>query len=84
MITEKQLDTLRFKFGGDWYDNWWCSIFSWVALHEGEKDSWWEEHYHKEFFDDINSGWLEMYPPKKKTKKKLSDRSPFFLNHDTF
>ena len=69
MITEEQLDTLRFKFGGDWYDNWWCSIFSWFALHEGEKSDWWEEHYHKEFFNDINSGWLEMYPPKKKTKK---------------
>lgn len=63
-MTLEQLDILRLKFGGDWYDTWWCSSFSWFALHEGGKCNWWYKEYHEEFFKDINSGWLEMYPPK--------------------
>jgi len=71
-MTEKQLDDLRFKLGGDWYDNWWCSAFSWFALQEGGKGAWWYKEYHKEFFNDINQGWLEMYSPKKMTQEIIT------------
>jgi len=67
---KQQLDKLRAKLGGDWYDEWWCAAFSWFALHEGGRCRWWVEDYHKEFFNDINSGWLEMYPPE--PPKKLT------------
>jgi hypothetical protein len=71
-MTEEQLDKIRFRFGGDWYDTWWCSAFSWFALHEGGKGNWWCEEYHKEFFKDINSGWLDMYyvPPTEEEHKQ--------------
>jgi len=71
-MTEKQLDDLRFKLGGDWYDNWWYSSFSWFALHEGGKSRWWYNKYHKKFFNGINKGWLEMYPPKKMTQEIIT------------
>jgi hypothetical protein len=61
-MTEQQLDTLRFKLGGDWYDTWWLTIderFDPMPLGFDEPT----------FFDLINKGWLEMYPPKKKTRK---------------
>ena len=61
-MTEKQLDDLRFKLGGDWYDTWWLTIderFDPMPLGFGEPT----------FFDLINKGWLEMYPPKKMTTR---------------
>ena len=64
-------DSIKSRFGGEWYDEWWCSAFSWFALHEGGHGRWWEENYHKEFFTDINAGWLEMYPQPKKERPSL-------------
>ena len=53
-MTEEQLDAFRFKFGGDWYDEWWLAIDERFApMPEG-----WGE---PTFFDLINKGWLEMY-----------------------
>ena len=59
-------DDIKERLGGDWYDNWWCSIFSWLCLHEGGKTEWWSRHYHEDFFKEINSGWIEMYPEPRK------------------
>tara|TARA_S200002703_G_scaffold158307_1_gene168296 strand:- start:392 stop:613 length:222 start_codon:yes stop_codon:yes gene_type:complete len=62
-MTEEQLDSLRSKLGGDWYDTWWFAIderFDPFPLGLGEPT----------FFDLINKGWLEMYPPKKLTHKE--------------
>ena len=53
-MTEEQLDALRFKFGGDWYDEWWFSI---VERFDPMPEGWGEPT----FFDLINKGWLEMY-----------------------
>tara|TARA_X000001036_G_scaffold354702_1_gene336383 strand:+ start:169 stop:414 length:246 start_codon:yes stop_codon:yes gene_type:complete len=53
-MTEEQLDSLRFKLGGDWYDTWWLTIderFDPMPLGFDEPT----------FFDLINKGWLEMY-----------------------
>ena len=53
-MTEEQLDSLRFKLGGDWYDTWWLTIderFDPMPFGFGEPT----------FFDLINKGWLEMY-----------------------
>ena len=64
-MTEEQLDALRFKFGGDWYDTWWLTInerFDPMPEGLGEPT----------FFDLLNKGWLEMYPPK--LPKKLTHK----------
>ena len=58
-MTEEQLDKIRFRFGGDWYDTWWLAISerfdSLNSLASWEPD----------FFEYINEGWLDMYyvPP---------------------
>ena len=53
-MTEEQLDALRFKFGGDWYDEWWLAI-------DERFDPMPEGFGEPTFFDLINKGWLEMY-----------------------
>ena len=53
-------DVLRSKLGGNWYDNWWYAI-------DERFDPMPEGFGQPTFFDLINKGWLEMYPPKKKT-----------------
>ena len=65
-------DGIKERLGGDWYDNWWCSIFSWLCLHEGGKSEWWSRHYRDDFFKEINSGWIKMYPePRKEPLSKV-------------
>ena len=67
------LDTIKDRLGGAWYDEVWCAGFSWFALQEGGHTDWWYTDYHKIFFSDINSGWLEMYPEPKKEPPSLAD-----------
>ena len=56
-----KLDDLKFQLGGDWYDTWWCGAFSWHCLwSESSTEGWLFREWHKGFFEDINSGWLEM------------------------
>ena len=56
-----KLDDLKFQLGGDWYDTWWCGAFSWHCLwSESDTEGWLFREWRKEFFEDINSGWLEM------------------------
>ena len=66
-------DSIKSRFGGEWYDEWWCSTFSWFALQEGGHCDWWYKEYHQEFFRDINVGWLKMYPEPVKEKLSLKD-----------
>ena len=52
------LETIKERLGGEWYDIWWCAIderFNSCNGFLGMPDFWGE----------INSGWLEMYyePP---------------------
>ena len=43
-----------------------------VCLHEGGKSEWWSRHYRDDFFKEINSGWIEMYPePRKEPLSKV-------------
>lgn len=55
-------DSIKSRFGGEWYDSWWCSAFDWLALQEGGHCDWWVEEYHTSFYKEINAGWYEMYP----------------------
>jgi hypothetical protein len=64
-MTEQQLDNLRAKLGGDWYDNWWYAI-------DERFDPMPEGFGEPTFFDLINKGWLEMHPPK--PPKKLTHK----------
>lgn len=66
-MTEQQLDNLRAKLGGEWYDTWWLAI-------SDRFDPFPEFAYKWEptFFDLINKGWLEMHPPK--PPKKLTHK----------
>ena len=65
-MTEKQLDKIRFRFGGGWYDTWWLAISerfdSLNSLASWEPD----------FFELINQGWLDMYyvPPTDEDRKQ--------------
>jgi hypothetical protein len=60
-MTEEQLDDLRFKLGGDWYDTWWCSAFDWITLFSENQSKWLMKEWREDFFDGINAGWYEMY-----------------------
>ena len=77
-MTEEQLDKIRFRFGGDWYDTWWLVISerfdSLNSLASWEPD----------FFDLINKGWLDMYyvPPKKESKEEFI--KSFFINSNPY
>jgi len=75
-MTDEQLDTLRAKLGGDWYDTWWLAISErFDPLPEFAYK--WEPT----FLDRKSKGWLEMYPPKKKTiEEKVNDLIVGLLN----
>lgn len=67
-----KLDDLKFQLGGDWYDTWWCGAFSWHCLwSESDTEGWLFREWRKEFFEDINSGWLEMNKVKEPTWQDL-------------
>ena len=76
-MTEEQLDKIRFRFGGDWYDTWWLAISerfdSLNSLASWEPD----------FFEHINQGWLDMYyiPPK---KQSMEEYIKSFLNTNPY
>jgi len=65
-MTEEQLDKIRFRFGGDWYETWWWTISErFDSLHSLAE---WEP----DFFERINQGWLDMYyvPPTEEEHKQ--------------
>ncbi|QBP06033.1 hypothetical protein [Synechococcus phage S-B68] len=64
-------DDIKARLGGEWYDIWWCSVFTWLCLHEGGKTGWWHRHYREDFFKEINAGWLEMNPEPPVTQEEL-------------
>lgn len=64
------LDRIKDRFGGVWYDTWWCATYSWLSLHGESQSEWLMTEWKNDFFRDINSGWLEMYPTKPKTKEE--------------
>ncbi len=65
-MTEEQLDKIRFRFGGDWYDTWWLTIFERFNSRPG-----WAK-FDPDFFERINQGWLDMYyvPPTEEERKQ--------------
>ena len=46
------LDALKDRLGGAWYDTWWCAIFEWTTRVACTNPDFWGE---------INRGWLDMY-----------------------
>ena len=68
------LDEIKFRLGGDWYDTWWCAIFGWFTFLEENDSEWLMEEWRKDFFNDINAGWLEMYPPKPESREERLQR----------
>ena len=65
-MTEEQLDNLRFKLGGDWYDTWWFAIVERFDPYPEFAYAW-----EPTFFDLINKGWLEMHPKPPVTRENI-------------
>ncbi len=49
------LDELKDRLGGKWYDTWWLTIFE----RFNPKPGW--VKFAPDFFEYINQGWLDMY-----------------------
>jgi len=47
------IDALKERLGGAWYDTWWCAIFEWTHQSGGGLSP--------DFWGEINRGWLDMY-----------------------
>ena len=61
------IDTLKERLGGEWYDTWWCTIFEWINHSE----------YPFDFWKEVNYGWLEMYSPKEERRcTSMAQRNP--------
>ena len=64
------LDDLKDRLGGKWYDTWWLAIAE-------RFDPFPPRNYAPDFFEYINEGWLDMYyePPTDQERKEAFIKS---------
>ena len=65
------LDDIKDRLGGKWYDTWWWAISEWMD--PLNPIACWEP----DFFEIINQGWLDMYyvPPTELERKEAFIKS---------
>ncbi len=60
------IDDLKDRIGGKWYDTWWLAIYERFNPRPG-----WAK-FDPDFFEYLNEGWLDMYyePPTDKERRE--------------
>ena len=64
---------------GEWYDSFWGGIFWCISIHaQPDSDTFLIREWREEFFDEINAGWLKMYPQSRPTKEDIIESIVYY------
>lgn len=74
------IDTLKDRLGGKWYDTWWFAI----EERFNPRPIW--AKFDADFFDYLNEGWLDMYyvPPTDKERREEFIKSIITVNSNPY